>query len=72
MLYDDLQRDLFADKLPKVPLANYFPDYTGGDNIKLATDYLRAQFEVRNRNKDKRIYTHVVSARLAVLKICSR
>lgn len=55
-----LQRDLFADKLPRVPLVQYFPDYTGGDNIKLATDYLRLQFENRNRNKDKRIYAHVV------------
>ena len=51
---------MFAEKLPKVPLVNYFPDYTGGDNIKLATDYLRMQFESKNRNKDKRIYTHVV------------
>jgi len=56
------KRDLFADKIVKVPLSKYFPDYTGGDNLKLATEYMRLQFETKNRNKDKRIYTHVTCA----------
>jgi hypothetical protein len=56
------KRDLFQEKIAKVPLSKYFPDYTGGDSPKAATDYLRAQFESRNRNKDKRIYTHVTCA----------
>jgi hypothetical protein len=40
----------------------------GGDSAKAATDYLRLQFESRNRNKDKRIYTHIT---YAVAAICS-
>jgi len=56
------KRDLFGDKIGKVPLSKYFPDYTGGDNLKLATEYMRMQFESKNRNKDKRIYTHVTCA----------
>ncbi|KAJ3549081.1 hypothetical protein NMY22_g1025 [Coprinellus aureogranulatus] len=32
--------DLFAEKLPRSPLGDYFPDYTGGDNYDAACDYL--------------------------------
>jgi GTPase SAR1 family protein len=56
------KRDLFADKIQKVALNKYFPDYTGADNLKAATEYMRMQFESKNRNKDKRIYTHVTCA----------
>lgn len=32
--------DLFAEKLPRSPLGDYFPDYTGGNNYDAACDYL--------------------------------
>jgi len=56
------KRDIFQDKITRVPLVNYFPEYTGGDNFQAAATYLRTQFESKNRNKDKRIYTHVTCA----------
>jgi len=56
------KRDIFAEKLPKSPLQKYFPTYDGGDNLKAATEFLRLAFESKNRNKDKRIYTHVTCA----------
>jgi hypothetical protein len=56
------KRDLMAEKLPKIPLNRYFPEYQGGDNLKAAIDFLRLQFEGRNRSKEKRIYTHVTCA----------
>jgi len=56
------KRDLFAEKISKVPLSKYFPAYEGGDNLKAATDFLRLQFEAKNRNKEKRVYTHVTCA----------
>jgi GTPase SAR1 family protein len=56
------KRDIMAEKLPKSPLNKYFPEYQGGDNLKLAIDFLRLQFEGKNRNKEKRIYTHVTCA----------
>jgi len=56
------KRDLFAEKITRVPLARYFPDYTGGDNFTKAAEYMQIQFESKNRNKDKRIYSHVTCA----------
>lgn len=32
--------DLFAEKLPRSPLGDYFPDFTGGDNYEAACEYL--------------------------------
>ncbi|KAG6853319.1 Guanine nucleotide-binding protein subunit alpha, partial [Tephrocybe sp. NHM501043] len=32
--------DLFAEKLPRSPLGDYFPDFTGGDNYDAACEYL--------------------------------
>ncbi|KAG0374835.1 Guanine nucleotide-binding protein alpha-2 subunit, partial [Mortierella sp. AD032] len=41
--------DLFAAKLPKVPLENFFPDYTGGPDIRKATKYILWRFTQTNR-----------------------
>jgi len=56
------KRDLFAEKISRVPLAKYFPEYAGGDNFQKASDFMQEQFESKNRNKDKRIYSHVTCA----------
>jgi len=56
------KRDIFQEKITRVALSNYFPEYTGGDNFQAAATFLRMQFEARNRNKDKRIYTHITCA----------
>jgi guanine nucleotide-binding protein subunit alpha len=41
--------DLFRAKLPKSPLGNYFPDYSGGNDVNRAAKYLLWRFNQVNR-----------------------
>lgn len=41
--------DLFRQKLGRSPLVNYFPDYSGGNNINRASKYLLWRFNQVNR-----------------------
>ncbi|KAG6853654.1 Guanine nucleotide-binding protein subunit alpha [Blastosporella zonata] len=55
--------DLFADKLPRSPLGNYFPDFTGGDNYDAACEYLLHRFVTLNQSAaTKQIYAHYTCA----------
>lgn len=55
--------DLFAEKLPRSPLGDYFPDYYGGDNYDLACDYLLHRFVSLNQSAaTKQIYAHYTCA----------
>jgi len=54
--------DLFAEKIKKVPLTVCFPDYNGQNNYDETTAYLIHQFESKNRNPDKQVYTHITCA----------
>lgn len=56
------KRDLFADKCKKVSLSVCFPDYTGDDSYEAGVEFLQEQFEQKNRNPDKQVYTHVTCA----------
>lgn len=53
--------DLFAEKLQKVPLETYFPDYTGGKDINKAAKYILWRFIQLNR-ANLSIYPHVTQA----------
>ncbi|KAG0206249.1 Guanine nucleotide-binding protein alpha-2 subunit [Mortierella sp. GBA30] len=53
--------DLFAAKLPKVPLEKYFPDYTGGPDINKAAKYILWRFTQTNRAR-LHIYPHMTQA----------
>ncbi|KAK5781607.1 hypothetical protein RI543_000789 [Arxiozyma heterogenica] len=53
--------DLFAEKLKRKPLENYFPDYNGGDDINKATKYILWRFVQLNR-ANLNIYPHVTQA----------
>ncbi|KAG9320784.1 hypothetical protein KVV02_005058 [Mortierella alpina] len=53
--------DLFAAKLPKVPLEKYFPDYTGGPDIGKAAKYILWRFTQTNRAR-LHIYPHMTQA----------
>ncbi|GAV53575.1 hypothetical protein ZYGR_0AK00770 [Zygosaccharomyces rouxii] len=53
--------DLFAEKLQRVPLENYFPDYTGGQDINKAAKYILWRFVQLNR-ANLSIYPHVTQA----------
>ncbi|ORX96113.1 G protein alpha subunit [Basidiobolus meristosporus CBS 931.73] len=53
--------DLFREKLPRVPLENYFPEYTGGPDITKAAKYILWRFTQTNRAK-LNIYPHLTQA----------
>jgi hypothetical protein len=51
--------NLFAEKLPRSPVGDYFPDYTGGNNYDAACDYLLHRFVSLNQSAaTKQIYAH--------------
>lgn len=56
------KRDLFAEKIQRVPLNQYFPDYQGDNTYESGVEWLQEQFEFKNRNPEKQIYTHVTCA----------
>jgi hypothetical protein len=41
--------DIFKVKLPRSPLGNYFPDYSGGNDVNKAAKYLLWRFNQVNR-----------------------
>ncbi|KAI8370443.1 heterotrimeric G protein alpha subunit A [Radiomyces spectabilis] len=53
--------DLFREKLQKVPLDLYFPDYTGGPSADKACVYILWRFQQTNRMKLK-IYAQLTQA----------
>ncbi|KAJ7510801.1 heterotrimeric G protein alpha subunit B [Mycena galericulata] len=58
-----LNIDGLANKLPRNPLADYFPDYTGGDNYDAACDYLLHRFVSLDQSTatTRQTYAHYVS-----------
>jgi len=56
------KRDLFLEKIQKVSLKEYFPEYNGDDSYQSACEFMQHQFESRNRNPDKQVYTHITCA----------
>ncbi|EIE75301.1 G-alpha protein [Rhizopus delemar RA 99-880] len=55
--------DLFAEKISKSPLENYFSDYRGGSNYEAACQYILEKFvSLNNRADTKQIYTHLTCA----------
>lgn len=53
--------DVFAEKLSLSPLENFFPDYTGGNDINKAAKYILWRFTQLNRAQ-LNIYPHVTQA----------
>ncbi|WFD21013.1 Guanine nucleotide-binding protein alpha-2 subunit [Malassezia caprae] len=53
--------DIFTKKLPMRPLADYFPDYKGGDDVNKAAKYILWRFTSLNRAK-LQIYPHITQA----------
>ncbi len=41
--------DLFEEKLPRVPLIKFFPDYSGGSDFNKAAKYILWRFAQVNR-----------------------
>ena len=59
------KRDAFADKLEHAPLARYFPSYQPAGGVRAdyqsAVDFLKHEFEAKNQQPYRRIYTHVTA-----------
>ncbi|KAH6897831.1 heterotrimeric G-protein alpha subunit, GPA3-like protein [Coprinopsis sp. MPI-PUGE-AT-0042] len=53
--------DVFKNKLPKVPLERYFPEYTGGTDINKAAKYILWKFMQANRARLS-VYPHLTQA----------
>jgi len=56
------KRDLFAEKILKVPLTVCFPDYNRENNYEQGTAFIEEQFLALNKNEEKQIYSHIVCA----------
>ncbi|UZJ55155.1 hypothetical protein CBS101457_004475 [Exobasidium rhododendri] len=53
--------DLFKQKIPRVPLSNFFEEYSGGNDINKAAKYILWRFTQTNRAKLS-IYPHLTQA----------
>ncbi|KAF6749023.1 heterotrimeric G protein alpha subunit A [Ephemerocybe angulata] len=53
--------DVFKNKLPRVPLERYFPEYTGGPGINKAAKYILWKFMQANRARLS-VYPHLTQA----------
>ncbi|KAH0559728.1 hypothetical protein GP486_003752 [Trichoglossum hirsutum] len=47
LLFNNIGR--FKQKLPKEPLQNYLPNYSGGNDVNEVMDYILSHFNQRNR-----------------------
>jgi guanine nucleotide-binding protein G(t) subunit alpha len=56
------KRDLFEDKIKKVPLTVCFDDYDGDGSYEDGCDFVRCKFQDLNRWDDKEVYAHVTCA----------
>lgn len=53
--------DIFREKLSRSPLGNYFPDYSGGNDVNKAAKYLLWRFNQVNR-AHLNLYPHLTQA----------
>lgn len=53
--------DLFKEKIERIPLSLYFPDYKGEDSILSGTKFMENLFRKRYRGKEK-LYIHTTCA----------
>ncbi|KAG7100073.1 guanine nucleotide-binding protein subunit alpha [Marasmius oreades] len=53
--------DVFKQKLPKVPLERYFPEYTGGNDVHKAAKFILWRFMQANRARLS-VYPHLTQA----------
>jgi GTPase SAR1 family protein len=55
--------DLFKQKIKEKPLTDCFPNYTGGPDWELATQFIKARFlEVRQQLQTQQVFTHFTCA----------
>lgn len=54
--------DIFKEKLPKHPLKESFPDFTGPNTYDAASEFILNRFVSLNQSDTKQIYTHFTCA----------
>ncbi|KAI4826223.1 hypothetical protein KUCAC02_021864 [Chaenocephalus aceratus] len=56
------KKDLFESKIRKSPLSICFPEYSGPDTYLEGIDYIKCQYESKNKSPSKEVYAHVTCA----------
>ncbi|MES1908237.1 MAG: hypothetical protein MHM6MM_001210 [Cercozoa sp. M6MM] len=57
------KRDLFEEKIKRIPLTVCFPEFPGPQlEYNPAVQYIQQRFEALHQDKSKAIYTHVMCA----------
>eukprot|EP00743_Colponemidia_sp_Colp-15_P000139 GILK01000159.1.p1 GENE.GILK01000159.1~~GILK01000159.1.p1 ORF type:complete len:354 (-),score=86.21 GILK01000159.1:371-1432(-) len=56
------KRDLFEEKIRKVPLTPYFPAYQGGMDARNAAAFIQELYEAQNKTEGKQVYSHSTCA----------
>ncbi|KAI1727140.1 g-protein alpha subunit domain-containing protein [Ditylenchus destructor] len=56
------KKDLFSEKITRVPLTACFPNYRYKNDYKNAAIYITKKFEQQIRDKQKMVYTHLCCA----------
>ncbi|KAI9199265.1 guanine nucleotide-binding protein alpha-1 subunit [Polychytrium aggregatum] len=54
--------DLFKEKVSRLPIKKYFPEYKGSDNYKEAAEFFAKKFLEINKFHEKKIYVHFTFA----------
>lgn len=56
------KKDLFQEKIKKVPLKVCFEDYKGSNDWEVAAEFIGEKFREQNNCSDKEIYIHITCA----------
>lgn len=56
------KKDLFEEKVIKIDIGDFHPDYTGGLDYDAGIAYIQEEYFDRNENEDKTLYCHVTDA----------
>jgi len=56
------KRDLFEQKIEKVPLSVCFPEFEGPQTYAAGCRWLKDLFESKSKSEDKEVYSHVTCA----------
>ena len=54
--------DIFKEKIKKVPLSKYFPEYDGGDDYEKGIAFMMDQYRVLNKIEGRSIFGHPTCA----------
>jgi GTPase SAR1 family protein len=56
------KKDMFEEKIQKVPLTVWRPDYTGGQDYDSCANFIKREFEMRQKDKSKALFSHFTCA----------